>query len=57
MIAPSMRVNIWTKNGPVVGVFGWPAIHTREPGKDPIPNLTNITIDVGAKDRKEVEKM
>ncbi len=32
-IAPSMRVNIHTEKGTVKAVFGWPAIHTREPGK------------------------
>ncbi len=32
-IAPSKRVNIHTKNGIVKGVFGWPAIHTRNRGK------------------------
>ena len=58
MIAPSKRVNIHTKNGFVKGVFGWPAIHTRK-GKDAVtaPTVENIFIDVGAKDKKEVEKM
>ena len=56
-IAPSMRVMIHTDKGPVKGVFGWPAIHTRK-GKnlDLAPKLENIFIDIGAKDRKEVEK-
>jgi len=38
-------------------VFGWPAIHTRKNGKEEIPKLDNIFIDVGAKDKKEVVKM
>ncbi|HEU4718355.1 MAG TPA: M42 family peptidase, partial [Bacteroidia bacterium] len=33
LIAPSKRVNIHTENGIVKAVFGWPAIHVREPGK------------------------
>ena len=33
MIAPSKRVNIHTKKGIVEGVFGWPAIHTRNRNK------------------------
>ena len=41
----------------VKGVFGWPAIHTRIAGKEDTPKLENITIDIGAKDKKEVEKM
>ena len=57
MIAPSKWVNIHTKNGIVKGVFGWPAIHTRTAGKEDTPKLENITIDIGAKDKKEVEKM
>ena len=56
-IAPSKWVNIHTKKGIVKGVFGWPAIHTRRGGKETPPRIDNITIDVGAKDKKEVEKM
>ena len=56
-IAPSKWVNIHTKKGVVKGVFGWPAIHTRTPGKEEPPKLENISIDVGAKNKKEVEKM
>ena len=56
-IAPSKWVNIHTKKGIVEGVFGWPAIHTRKNGKEEIPKLDNIFIDVGAKDKKEVVKM
>jgi putative aminopeptidase FrvX len=56
-IAPSKWVNIHTKKGIVQGVFGWPAIHTRKNGKEEIPKLDNIFIDIGAKDKKEVLKM
>jgi len=56
-IAPSKWVNIHTKNGIVEGVFGWPAIHTRKSGKEETPKLENIFIDIGAKDKEEVEKM
>lgn len=57
MIAPSKRVNIHTKKGIVKGIFGWPAIHLRDTSKDTAPSVKNITIDVGAKDKKEVESM
>jgi putative aminopeptidase FrvX len=57
MIAPSMRVDIHTEKGRVKGVFGWPAIHVREPGKETPPSMKNIFLDVGAKDKAEVEKM
>ncbi|MEO2051095.1 MAG: M42 family metallopeptidase [Allomuricauda sp.] len=56
-IAPSKWVDIHTKKGIVKGVFGWPAIHTRDKGKEEPPKLENIFIDIGAKDKKEVEKM
>ena len=56
-IAPSKWVNIHTKNGIVKGVFGWPAIHTRDKAKEEPPKLDNIFIDIGAKDKQEVEKM
>ena len=56
-IAPSKWVDIHTKKGIIKGVFGWPAIHTRKPGKEEQPKLDTIFIDIGAKDKKEVEKM
>lgn len=56
-IAPSKWVDIHTKNGIVKGVFGWPAIHTRNKTKEEPPKLDNIFIDIGAKDKEEVEKM
>ncbi len=56
-IAPSKIVDIHTKNGIVKGVFGWPAIHTRNRAKEEAPKPENIFIDVGAKNKEEVEKM
>ena len=56
-IAPSKWVNIHTKKGIVKGVFGWPAIHVRDHAKEAPPKIDNIFIDIGAKDKKEVEKM
>ena len=56
-IAPSKIVNIHTKKGIVKGVFGWPAIHTRNRAKEEPPKPNNIFIDIGAKNKKEVEKM
>ena len=56
-IAPSKWVDIHTKKGIVKGVFGWPAIHTRTAGKEEAPKLENIFIDIGAKDKDEVEKL
>ena len=56
-IAASKRVNIHTKKGIVKGVFGWPAIHTRDKEKEQAPKLDNITIDVGCSSKEEVEAL
>ncbi len=56
-IAPSKIVNIHTKKGIVKGVFGWPAIHTRNKAKEEPPKPDNIFIDVGASNKEDVEKM
>ena len=56
-IAPSKWVNIHTKKGIVKGVFGWPAIHVRDHAKEAPPKIDNIFIDIGAKNKKEVEEM
>ena len=56
-IATSKRVNIHTKKGVVEGVFGWPAIHTRDKSKEKAPQLDNICIDVGCTSKDEVEAL
>lgn len=59
-IAPSMRVNIWGKKGPVKAVFGWPAIHTRlsnNDAKEPQPKVETLFLDCGARNKKEVEEL
>ena len=57
-IAPSKRVNIHGDKGIVRGVFGWPAIHTRRGDEAKLqPQIHNITIDVGAKNKDEVLEM
>jgi putative aminopeptidase FrvX len=56
-IAPSKIVNIHTKAGIVKGVFGWPAIHTRDKAKEEAPTPENISIDLGCKTKDEVEKL
>ena len=56
-IAPSMRVKLFGEKGPVDGVFGWPAIHTRHGKDEKSPQLDTIFLDCGASSAKEVEKM
>lgn len=57
LIAPSMRINLFTEKGIVKGVFGWPAIHVRDTSKDEAPSIKKIFIDVGASSKEEVEKL
>src|SRR3954447_13395436 len=59
-VAPSKRVIIHGKNGPVKAVFGWPAIHTRLSNpeqKEPAPKVDNLWLDCGARTKKEVEDL
>ncbi|CAN5345657.1 M42 family metallopeptidase [soil metagenome] len=57
-IAPSQRVVIHGRKGPVKAVFGWPAIHTRSgsaESKDQQPKVENLFLDCGARTKKQVE--
>ncbi|MBK7883053.1 MAG: M42 family metallopeptidase [Chitinophagaceae bacterium] len=58
-IAPSKRVIIHGKKGPVKAVFGWPAIHTRigNADKEPSPKVDNLFLDCGARNKKEIEAL
>ncbi len=56
-IAPSKRVNIHTKKGIVKGVFGWPAIHTRNRSKEEAPKIDNLFIDIGCSKKEEVDAL
>lgn len=55
-IAPSKRVNIHTKNGIVKGIFGWPAIHTRNKDKEENPKIDNLFIDIGCDTKEQVDQ-
>ena len=56
LIATSKRINIHTKNGVVEGVFGWPAIHTRDRVNEKAPKQDTIFIDIGCSSKEEVEQ-
>jgi len=53
-ITPASKVNIWTDNGPVKGVFGHPAIHVQKEYK---LSLEKLFIDVGVDSKEKVEKL
>ena len=58
--APASRVLIHGKKGPVKGVFGWPAIHTRlgaTDQKETQPRTDNLWLDCGARNRNEVKDL
>lgn len=58
MIAPSMTVFIHTHDGKKVpGVFGWPAIHTREKRVDMGPEVHDLWVDLGVDSDKKVAKL
>lgn len=56
-IAPSKRVHIHTANGIVKGIFGWPAIHTRNRDKEEAAKIDNLFIDIGCDSKEQVDKM
>jgi putative aminopeptidase FrvX len=56
-IAPSKRVNIFTDKGIVKGVFGWPSISIREKLNKPFPKTENLSIDIGATSKSQVESL
>lgn len=57
MIAPSKRVHIHTKKGIINGVFGWPAIHTRNHGKEEVPKIEELWIDCGIDTKEKLEEL
>jgi putative aminopeptidase FrvX len=59
-IAPSQRVFVHGKKGPVKAVFGWPAIHTRLSSadtKETQPKVENLFLDCGARTKQQVEDL
>lgn len=57
-ITPGKRVRIHTRQGPVLGVIGRKAIHMlKEEERKKVVELSQQWIDIGAKDKKEVQKM
>ncbi len=56
-IPPSKRAFIHTKEEKVPAVFGWPAIHARNSGKEEAPAVKNLFMDCGCTSKEEVEKL
>ncbi len=52
------RMQIQTKQGPILGVTGTLAPHMQDRGKDPeVPKLHDCFLDIGVKNKKEAEKL
>jgi putative aminopeptidase FrvX len=39
------------------GGFGWPAIHTRNRGKEEVAKVDNLFIDIGCETKEQVDNM
>jgi tetrahedral aminopeptidase len=54
----AQKVRVFTENGEIVGVIGSKPIHIQEKEeREQVIKMKNLFIDVGAKDRKDAEKM
>jgi putative aminopeptidase FrvX len=56
-IAPSKRALIHTEKEAIPAVFGWPAIHVRDPKTEPKMNEETIVLDCGCESIDEVKKL
>jgi len=57
-IAQGQRVQIATKKGTIRGVIGKVAIHMQSPeDRKKVSQIKDLWVDIGAKDRKDAEKM
>jgi endoglucanase len=57
-LTPGKRVNIHTSAGPLVGVIGKKPIHLMDAkDRDTVVKLESQYIDIGAKDKKEAQKL
>lgn len=57
-VVAGQRVYVYTKKGPIYGVLGRKAIHLLEADeRKKVTEIKNMWIDIGAKDKKEAEKL
>jgi len=56
-IAPSKKANIHTDKGIIPAVFGWPAIHVRDPKSEPKMDVESIVLDCGCDSSEEASKL
>lgn len=56
-ILGSKRARILTGSGIIEGIFGQKSLHLEEGYKRKIPKMSEVYIDVGAKNKKDIEKL
>lgn len=57
-LLPGERVWVKTKKGKILGVIGRPPVHTlKEEQRKKVAELSDLFIDIGAKDKAEAEKL
>ncbi|MEZ5065637.1 MAG: M20/M25/M40 family metallo-hydrolase [bacterium] len=56
-VLPGTRVRVLTKRGVVPGVIGAPAVHLIPPSESKKPKLSDLCIDIGAKDGATARKI
>ena len=56
-IAPSMRARIHTEKGSFPAVFGWPAIHVRDPKSELKIDVDTVVLDCGCSSDEEVKSL
>jgi putative aminopeptidase FrvX len=56
-IAPSKKALIHTKKGTIPAVFGWPAIHVRDPKSDPKMDVDTVVLDCGCDSEEDISRL
>lgn len=58
MVLIGQNVTCWTKQGPAHGVIARKPIHLlRDDERNKVPQITDLWVDIGAKNKKEAEKL
>ena len=56
-IAPSKKALIHTKKGIIPAVFGWPAIHVRDPKSEPKMDVDTVVLDCGCDSEEDISRL
>ena len=56
-IAPSKKALIHSKKGIIPAVFGWPAIHVRDPKSEPKMDVDTVVLDCGCDSEEDISRL